>query len=75
MMSGGDLDGDQFSVIWDKEILKQDIKIHVPASFGKNEVAVDKPSKHMSTIADHYVFYLERDVLGTLSNAWLALCD
>ena len=29
----------------------------------------------MTDIADHFVFYLERDVLGKLSNMWLALCD
>ena len=29
----------------------------------------------MKNIADHFVFYLERDVLGKLSNLWLALCD
>ena len=31
MMSGGDLDGDEFFITWDKELLKMDINIQPPA--------------------------------------------
>ena len=75
MMSGGDLDGDQFFVCWDKKLLREPIRIHEPANYSKNSVRTDKPSENMTSIADHFVFYLERDVLGKLSNTWLALCD
>lgn len=36
---------------------------------------VDAPPSDIQTIADHYVFYMERDILGKLSNMWLVLCD
>ena len=75
MMSGGDLDGDEFFVCWDKKLLNQDIVIQDPANYSKNSVDTDKPPDSMTNIADHFVFYLERDLLGTMSNMWLALCD
>ena len=35
----------------------------------------EKPSDDIVSIQNHYIFYLERDILGKLSNMWLALCD
>lgn len=75
MMSGGDLDGDQYFICWDKKLLSQEIEIYSPASYTSKGVTVDKPPIHTKNIADHLVFYLERDVLGKLSNMWVALCD
>lgn len=48
----------------------------MPAAYDNNDALVEKPSDYdIETIQDHYVFYLERDVLGKLSNLWLSLCD
>ena len=46
-----------------------------PANYSKNSVETDKPPESFTSIADNFVFYLERDLLGTMSNTWLALCD
>ena len=42
-MSGGDLDGDEFFVTWEKELLSQKIRIQEPAVYDKNNVEVDAP--------------------------------
>lgn len=75
MMSGGDLDGDVYFVAWDKELLsyiKPDC-IKEPADYSKSELIKEKPDAE--DLADYFVFYLQRDVLGTVSNLWLMLCD
>lgn len=75
MMSGGDLDGDVYFVAWDKELLsyiKPDC-IKEPADYSKSELIKEKPDSE--DLADYFVFYLQRDVLGTVSNLWLELCD
>lgn len=75
MMSGGDLDGDVYFVAWDKELLSyiRPDSIHKPADYSKNELIKEKPES--DDIADYFVFYLQRDVLGKVSNLWLLLAD
>ena len=31
--------------------------------------------KKEDELADYFVFYLQRDVLGVISNIWLQLCE
>jgi len=76
MMSGGDLDGDEFFVCWDDKLLSQSIQIVDPAIYDQNTLKVEKPDpKKCKDIADHFVFYLQRDVLGRTANLWLSICD
>lgn len=73
-MSGGDLDGDVYMCIWDKEILSgltQD-KIEPPAVY-KKFIEEDQPDS--DEIVDHMKNYFERDNLGHLAHLHLALCD
>ena len=73
-MSGGDLDGDCFMVIWDKEILR-DFKpemVHPPAVYKKY---IDDSKIDSKNIEDHIKRYFEKDNLGHLANVHLALCD
>jgi len=75
MMSGGDLDGDVYFVTWDKELLSY-VKlenIKEPADYSKSELIKEKPDSE--DLADYFTFYLQRDVLGIVSNLWLNLCD
>lgn len=75
MMSGGDLDGDIYFITWDKELLSY-VKlenIEEPADYSKNEILKEKPDSE--GIADYICFYLQRDVLGVVSNLWLQLSD
>jgi hypothetical protein len=75
MMSGGDLDGDVYFVTWDKELLSyvKPESIKEPTDYSKSELIKEKPDSE--DLADYFVFYLHRDVLGTVSNLWLMLCD
>ena len=75
MMAGGDLDGDVYFICWDQELIKHlDVQMmEEPAKYSKPVVIKDKP--HGESLADYFVFYLERDVLGKLANLHLALCD
>lgn len=75
MMAGGDLDGDVYFVCWDRELM-QHLRPEImepPAKYQKPEFIKEKPKG--DTLADYFVFYLERDVLGKLANLHLALCD
>ena len=74
MMSGGDLDGDVYFVTWDQELLSyvKHENILEPAAYDKDYI-VEKPDG--SSIADYFIFYLARDVLGILSNLWMASAD
>lgn len=79
MMSGGDLDGDVYFVTWDQELLSYitPASMHEPADYSQSELIKEKPecTNPDDELADYFVFYLQRDVLGTLSNLWLVLCD
>jgi RNA-dependent RNA polymerase len=73
-MSGGDLDGDCFMVMWDKEIvgaLNPDM-IKPPAVYLKYE---DDSKLKSNRIEDHIKRYFEKDNLGHIANIHLALCD
>ena len=71
MMSGGDLDGDVYFVAWDKELIQyvKPENIKEAADYSKSELIKEKPDS--DDLADYFVFYLQRDVLGTVSNLWL----
>jgi RNA-dependent RNA polymerase len=75
MMSGGDLDGDVYFVTWDKELLSyiKPESIKEPADYSKSELIKEKPASE--ELPDYFTFFLQRDVLGTVSNLWLRLCD
>jgi RNA-dependent RNA polymerase len=73
-MSGGDLDGDCFMVIWDKDIVgnMSEHKVKPPADYRKYE---DDNKLQSDKIEDHIKRYFEKDNLGHLANLHLALCD
>jgi len=75
MMAGGDLDGDVYFVCWDKILLshfKPEMVLDAQA-YEKPTIIQEKPDG--DSLADYFVFYLERDVLGKIANLHLALCD
>jgi RNA-dependent RNA polymerase len=75
MMAGGDLDGDVYFVCWDTELLTYFKRENVEEAqaYEKPKILHEKPDG--DTLADYFVFYLERDVLGKIANLHLALCD
>lgn len=44
-----------------------------PALYTKPKLITQKPES--DSLPDHFIFYLERDLLGKLANLHLALCD
>ena len=75
MMAGGDLDGDVYFVSWNSSILANlsEECLCPPSTYSKPTLIHEKPD--CDNIADYFIFYLERDVLGKLANMHLALCD
>jgi RNA-dependent RNA polymerase len=76
MMAGGDLDGDVYFVCWDETLLGKHLKkdmVCEPAKYEKPKILTEKPDG--DSLADYFVFYLERDVLGKIANLHLALSD
>ena len=75
MMSGGDLDGDTYFVCWDQELISQLSvdQMYDPGNYDKPSTISEKPPQE--GLADYFVFYLERDILGKICNLHLALCD
>ena len=74
-MGGGDLDGDVYFVCWDKSIMEHlnTDNLIEPVNHTKPTNVVNVPeSDHLP---DHFIFYLERDMLGQIANLHLALCD
>ena len=74
-MSGGDLDGDTYFAAWDKELISyiEPNSLYPPADYSKTDLIKEKPNS--DNLADYFVFYLQRDVLGIVSNLWLQLAD
>ena len=74
-MSGGDLDGDVYFVCWDQELICHlDVEqMEDPGEYAKPTTVKVKPPTE--GLADYFVFYLERDILGKICNLHLALAD
>ncbi|CAK1365973.1 unnamed protein product [Cercospora beticola] len=73
MLSGGDLDGDLYNVIWDPSLIPR--VTYMPADYPRVppvELARDVTRKDMS---DFFVTFMENDKLGVISNQHLQLAD
>ncbi|KAI1300421.1 RNA dependent RNA polymerase-domain-containing protein, partial [Xylaria venustula] len=74
MCSGGDLDGDDFFVIWDSNLIppEQDHPpmVHEPIQ----PVEVNRDVRRRDLIA-FFVTYMKNDALSTIAHAHLAQCD
>lgn len=74
-MAGGDLDGDVYFVSWDKNLINYlpPENMEMPQKYEKPTIVKDRPEAE--ELPDYFCFYLERDILGKLSNLHLSLCD
>ncbi|TYZ51339.1 hypothetical protein PybrP1_011583 [[Pythium] brassicae (nom. inval.)] len=72
--TGGDLDGDVFTVIWDERLVPRQEDVNDAMDFP--DLAAEK-REHVddNSLIAFYVKSIQRDVLGVASNAHLALCD
>ena len=73
-LSGGDLDGDLFNIIWDPEVVNA-TKPSAPADYPRVDPLViyeEITSKHM---ADFFIDFMKNDNLGLIANRHLILAD
>ena len=74
MCSGGDLDGDDFLVMWDSDLLSHDWN-QAPMDYSPPEkVAVDREIT-MNDITSFFVTYMKNDTLPSIAHAHIAQAD
>ncbi|KAI9841292.1 MAG: hypothetical protein M1837_000778 [Sclerophora amabilis] len=74
MCSGGDLDGDDYLVIWDKELIPPEWN-HMPMDYTPPPArTLDRPVED-DDITDFFVQYMKNDALGSIAHAHLARAD
>lgn len=74
MLSGGDLDGDDYIVIWDPE-LTFGVTNHKPMDYSPLEPRTLDRDVTVQDITKFFVNYMRNDKLGTIANAHLAWAD
>ena len=74
MCSGGDLDGDDYMVLWDQDLIPK--LINVPPMDFTPEKPVEKTGPiDISDVGDFFVTYMKNDALGRIAHAHLAQAD
>ncbi|KAA8912907.1 RNA dependent RNA polymerase-domain-containing protein [Sphaerosporella brunnea] len=76
MLSGGDLDGDDYVVIWDEELTAPGVITNEPpASYKPKDPIVLDRDVSIKDIQKFFVNYMKNDRLGSIANAHLAWAD
>ncbi|KAF5024311.1 hypothetical protein F66182_3588 [Fusarium sp. NRRL 66182] len=72
-LSGGDLDGDLYNVIWDPEAMPK--RVFHPADYPRvSPKPLDRPVKPKD-IADFFIDFMRTDILGMIATRHLVLAD
>lgn len=74
MCSGGDLDGDDFFVIWDQDLLPLEWNAEPMDYTAPAPVKLDRPVE-INDVMSFFVKYMKSDTLPTIAHAHLALSD
>lgn len=74
MLSGGDLDGDDYIVIWDKD-LTNGVTNYPPMDYLPMEPIELSRDVEVSDITKFFVNYMKNDKLGAIANSHLAWAD
>lgn len=74
MCSGGDLDGDDYVVIWDQDFLPK-TWFHEPMDYTPPTPARVEGEVTLNDITNFYVNYMRQDFLGQIAHAHLAWAD
>lgn len=74
MCSGGDLDGDDYLVMWDMDLLPPEIN-HPPMDYTAAVPTEVKGEVTLDQITTFFVTYMKNDSLGRIANAHLAQAD
>ncbi|CAF2053186.1 unnamed protein product [Rotaria magnacalcarata] len=73
-ISGSDIDGDEYWVCWNEDLVNHATLQHEPATFDSAEKVKHDGEITIAEIADFLFKYLSSDSLGALSNRHLACC-
>ncbi|KAG0637582.1 RNA dependent RNA polymerase-domain-containing protein [Tuber brumale] len=74
LLSGGDLDGDDYIIIWDKK-LTSCVNNYEPMNYSAQTPRELERDVEISDITKFFVNYMKNDKLGTIANAHLAWAD
>lgn len=74
MCSGGDLDGDDYIVMWDKDFLPDAVN-EPPMDFTAEKPIESENSITVKDITDFFVTHMKNDSLGQIATAHLAQAD
>ncbi|CBX94732.1 hypothetical protein LEMA_P117350.1 [Plenodomus lingam JN3] len=74
MCSGGDLDGDDYMVLWDSHLLPKIINVPPMDFTPEKPIETEKPITS-EDISDFFVTYMKNDSLGQIAHAHLAQAD
>ncbi|KAF9698680.1 hypothetical protein EKO04_002950 [Ascochyta lentis] len=74
MCSGGDLDGDDYMVLWDQDLLPKIINVP-PMDFTPVKPVEKIGSIDITDVSDFFVTYMKNDSLGRIAHAHLAQAD
>ncbi|KAL2198660.1 RNA dependent RNA polymerase-domain-containing protein [Corynascus similis CBS 632.67] len=74
MCSGGDLDGDDFFVIWDPRLLPTEWS-HPPMEYSAPEQPTEPRSSVAKSLAFFFVLFMKNDILPLIAHAHLATAD
>ncbi|TCD60788.1 hypothetical protein EIP91_009517 [Steccherinum ochraceum] len=75
MLAGGDLDGDFYSLIWDKRLLLMPELVHEPMDYTAAIPPRVPPPITIDQTKEHFLDYVKNDVLGRVCNTHLAFAD
>jgi len=74
MCSGGDLDGDDFFVIWDERLIPQEW-CHAPMNYKAPEPVVEPDGPTIDSLKAFFVLYMKNNNLPLIAHAHLAMAD
>ncbi|KAL7620981.1 hypothetical protein AAE478_008292 [Parahypoxylon ruwenzoriense] len=74
MCSGGDLDGDDYFVIWDPQLIPTEWN-YPPMMHDTVKPMELKRDVRVSDLISFFVRYMKNDALSTIAHAHLAMCD
>lgn len=74
MCSGGDLDGDDFSVIWDPKLIPSEWG-HPPMNYSAPKPVSEKTGSAMRSLTSFFVLFMKNDRLPLIAHAHLATAD
>jgi RNA dependent RNA polymerase len=74
-LSGGDLDGDIYNVIWAKEAVQGAIKVHNAADYPRSETIDLKRPVEKEDMIDFFINFMKTDHLGVIATRHMILAD